>query len=65
MEISITLKFYQFERAWDVLNLGPFCCRTETILRMVANIEYEIKAALPSETPKVSFLISKTAMKSW
>ena len=45
------LKLYQFERAWDIPNLGPFCCKTETYLRMAA-IEYEIKVTLPSEAPK-------------
>jgi glutathione S-transferase len=51
MGIFIMLKLYQFERKWGIPNLGPFCCKTETYLRM-ANIAYEIKVTLPSEAPK-------------
>ena len=45
------LKFYQFERKWGSPNLSPFCCKTETYLRM-ADIEYKIKMTLPPEAPK-------------
>lgn len=42
---------YQFERTWGIPNLSPFCCKTETYLRM-ANIEYAIKATIPLFAPK-------------
>ena len=58
------MKFYQFERKWGIPNLSPFCCKTETYLRM-ANIEYEIKVTLPSEAPKGKLPYSKIVMKSW
>lgn len=45
------LKLYQFERTWGIPNLSPFCCKIETYLRM-AEIEYEIKPALPLGAPK-------------
>ncbi len=45
------LKLYQFERTWGIPNLSPFCCKVETYLRM-ANIDYEIKPALPLRAPK-------------
>ncbi len=45
------LKLYQFQRTWGIPNLSPFCCKIETYLRM-ADIEYEIKPALPLRAPK-------------
>ena len=45
------LKLYQFERTWGIPNLSPFCCKIETYLRM-ADIDYEIKPALPLGAPK-------------
>jgi len=45
------LKLYQFERTWGIPNLSPFCCKTETYLRM-AGIEYEVKPSLPLNAPK-------------
>lgn len=45
------LKLYQFERTWGIPNLSPFCCKIETYLRM-ADIEYEVKPALPFSAPK-------------
>ena len=42
---------YQFERTWGIPNLSPFCCKTETYLRM-ANIEYAVKATIPLFAPK-------------
>ena len=45
------IKLYQFKRTWGIPNLSPFCCKTETYLRM-ASIEYEMVAALPTGAPK-------------
>lgn len=45
------LKLYQYERTWGIPNLSPFCCKIETYLRM-AEIDYEIKPALPLGAPK-------------
>ncbi|PTN12893.1 glutathione S-transferase [Nitrosomonas aestuarii] len=45
------LKLYQFNRTWGIPNLSPFCCKVETYLRM-ADIDYDIVAALPPGAPK-------------
>ena len=47
-----TIKLFQFPRMFEVPNLSPFCCKTETLLR-IAQIPYEVVDTLdPRKGPK-------------
>ena len=49
------IKLYQFAPVWGIPNLGSFCAKIETVLR-IAGVPYEIENALPVKAPKGKLL---------
>ncbi len=45
------INLYEFAPAWGIPNLGAFCVKTETFLRMTG-LDYEIKYTVPLSAPK-------------